>query len=775
MRRTALQNHSADGFGPQIVQWKEEAASEPVFVKGTEFAAFRPPEASLTMTGEEATVADLRDVAGFLQHLEEKMARIQAESAELLGARAAAPAYVELDPRRLSTTGEYLGPRALRSREVAELAGAGLFPLDDDAARRRADGAVEGYLKEFKYRKRLVHRCVKIQSYERMRVRLRCFRLWVARRRRKLRHHVYAWRACTNADLFFDKHCLNKNFHAWREQARANKQQRAVTWAMFERRLGREQLTVCAVNLFFDAQDMPPPPSANIEAVNIGIRRKIYKLILRGWTDYLIEQRRNHVAAAMALERALRKAPGKRLVVETVHLAYHMWRRLAQFKKAVRAMRNPPRFATPQLPEWDAYVLLFTQRRVRRKRAEKRGRAARARRCHRAWRDVVVRRRLLEDAVERSRAQLMEAFMVQALREWNAFCRTRGRTVRRTAVYFAAWAQWAPRKRRLRRAKVQCVDKANGWCGGRAIRAWVARVHSARVLYAYQLARGLALRPDAVSADYERRVDEEVAARDDAKEDNAALGAVKKAAALDGFDARVVHARRYHAALSSGLLFCDRGPHWALLQCLRAWKKVVKRIVVWRQHRFLYLRGLVNHLARTVLLAWQSVASGAPVPGLLPNGARLSLDPLRPLDRASETAIRLERGHRADAYVDDHVYAFRTPIPGPCRRPATRAPAARATRCRPPRRAPRPPPRRRAAASRAAGRRAAAGPSRRRGAARARARGAAARAAAGRGRGAPSPRTRSSTRPSAAATTARPSAPRAATRGAPSRARARTT
>ena len=79
MRRTALQNHSADGFGPQIVQWKEEAASEPVFVKGTEFAAFRPPEASLTMTGEEATVADLRDVAGVLQHLEEKMARIQAE------------------------------------------------------------------------------------------------------------------------------------------------------------------------------------------------------------------------------------------------------------------------------------------------------------------------------------------------------------------------------------------------------------------------------------------------------------------------------------------------------------------------------------------------------------------------------------------------------------------------------------------------------------------------------------------------------------------------
>jgi len=283
MRRTALQNHSADGFGPQIVQWKEEAASEPVFVKGTEFAAFRPPEASLTMTGEEATVADLRDVAGFLQHLEEKMARIQAESAELLGDRAAAPAYVELDPRRLSTTGEYLGPRTLRSREVAELAGAGLFPLDDDAARRKADGAVEGYLKEFKYRKRLVHRCVKIQSYERMRVRLKCFRLWVARRRRKLRHHVYAWRACTNADLFFDKHCLNKNFHAWREQARANKQQRAVTWAMFERRLGREQLTVCAVNLFFDAQDMPPPPSANIDhptsELSISVKSKSIRLI----------------------------------------------------------------------------------------------------------------------------------------------------------------------------------------------------------------------------------------------------------------------------------------------------------------------------------------------------------------------------------------------------------------------------------------------------------------------------------------------------------------
>ena len=74
-------------------------------------------------------------------------------------------------------------------------------------------------------------------------------------------------------------------------------------------------------------------------------------------------------------------------------------------------------------------MLLFTQRRVRRRKAEVLGLKAMKRRYARAWRRVIVRRKTLEDAVERSRARLLEAAVVQALREWNAHCRTRGRTV----------------------------------------------------------------------------------------------------------------------------------------------------------------------------------------------------------------------------------------------------------------------------------------------------------------------------------------------------------
>jgi len=213
-------------------------------------------------------------------------------------------------------------------------------------------------------------------------------------------------------------------------------------------------LTVCAVNLFFDAQDMPPPPSNTILVVTIGIKRKILRCILKGWKAYLDEEHRQHAQVTTTLQRCLRQGTEfGRLVVEIVHLAFHVWSRLAKFKKAVRNFENPPKFGKPQLPEWDAYVLLFTRRKVRKRKAEKVGRLAMMRRYQRAWRGVISRRKQLEDAVERSRARLLEAAVVQALREWNAHCRSRGRTVRRAAVYFAAWATWAPRKKRLKGQK----------------------------------------------------------------------------------------------------------------------------------------------------------------------------------------------------------------------------------------------------------------------------------------------------------------------------------
>ena len=93
---------------------------------------------------------------------------------------------------------------------------------------------------------------------------------------------------------------------------------------MFERRLGKEALTVCAVNLFFDSQDMPPPPSNTILVVTIGIRRKILRCIVRGWREYMKEELRQHARVTTTLQRCLRQGTEfGRLVVELVHLAFH--------------------------------------------------------------------------------------------------------------------------------------------------------------------------------------------------------------------------------------------------------------------------------------------------------------------------------------------------------------------------------------------------------------------------------------------------------------------
>ena len=178
---------------------------------------------------------------------------------------------------------------------------------NDRSSRRKSSGR-RRYLQAFKYRRRLLHRAVKVQSYVRMWPRLRAFLAWRERRRRKRRHHLLGWRAAATSATFFARHCKRRNLRAWREQTENAAQQRAVTWAMFERRLGKEKLTVCAVNLFFDTADMPPPPSNTVKVVTIGIRRKIYKTIFNGWRAFAPPRRKTSMfSASSSSERSRRR------------------------------------------------------------------------------------------------------------------------------------------------------------------------------------------------------------------------------------------------------------------------------------------------------------------------------------------------------------------------------------------------------------------------------------------------------------------------------------
>ena len=220
--------------------------------------------------------------------------------------------------------------------------------------------------------------------------------------------------------------------------------------------------------------------------------------------------------------------------------------------------------------------------------------------------------------------------------------------MRRGAVYFAAWARWAPRKRRLRRTKVRVKDKVNEWACSNGIRTWMRKVHDARVLYAFQLARGLTLQP---SPQYERAVPSTIRVCKEDKE--------PEPYEFDASDADAVARRRHLSAYSAGLLLLNRGPLWYTVKCFTEWRRVVKATVRWRRQRFLYLHSMAKQLQRTVLLAWQGVAKGAAVPCLLPNGSRLSLDPLKPLDRFADTCHKVfVENCQAELLVEDRAMAL---------------------------------------------------------------------------------------------------------------------
>ena len=202
MRRTSLLRDTTGGLGPHITQWNEERDTDSApRAKGTQFALFRPPEAFASFEHNETTVHDLRDIERFMSSLGERMDAVMAGRAELLadgelGAdgepRPRVPSAEEAMMRSsrggahttggrsvrfgestrasrsrkgVMSSGLPLQGRPLREREKEELAGGGLFPVDDDLARAKQSAMVEGYLKEFKYRKRLIHRCRKTVSY----------------------------------------------------------------------------------------------------------------------------------------------------------------------------------------------------------------------------------------------------------------------------------------------------------------------------------------------------------------------------------------------------------------------------------------------------------------------------------------------------------------------------------------------------------------------------------------------------------------------------------
>ena len=407
----------------EIILWThaDKTRHDPpgIIPKGTEFAQMRPKKLRPNFSGKQGapTTQDLQNIDQFLASLE-------ARTNELLQPQQPSP--IKKKTQRRTKRGLLVEKPFLNDRQHRELSGTGLFPIDDEAEARKESQSVETFLRRYKYQRKLSMRCVKIQAFIRMRPRRRAFAKRWARRNAKRLHHLLGWRAVTQGAKFF-AHChMRRHLRAWRLQTEDQKQQAIVTWAMFKQRLGKENLTVCAVNLFFESSEMPPPPSPTIKAVTVGIQRKIFGVIWRGWRKYLSDQKRAELEVSTVLQRCLRRmglrARGRR--DGSFDLPHVGASRGVQ--EDVRAQNNPPGWASRSC-RVGRHVTLFT-RRVRARKAEKVGKVAMKRRYHRAWRWVIFNRKRLEDAVVKARARLLES-------KWSISCGPGTPTVVKRSYY----------------------------------------------------------------------------------------------------------------------------------------------------------------------------------------------------------------------------------------------------------------------------------------------------------------------------------------------------
>lgn len=570
----------------------------------------------------------------------------------------------------------HLKERVQRVRERAQIAGINrriaYVPLthvpEVDAVEE--DLATLDFLKVYKYEKRKISRVLKCQSLQRMRMRKKTFAKWRARRRSIIRQHLRAWWAVSTARYFFNKRLRRRVLRLWQVTACEAKKIRVVSWALFKRELGREHLSICAVNFFFSNEDTLLDEGI-IKSVRVGVRRKILIMLIGAWKLRLAENSRRYATASMILRRCAR-GHSKRLAVEFVVKGFYMWYRHVVFKRELRKGGcAPPTFkgVEPAMKEWENYLLLFSQRRERGRQADVRGRKASQRRHFTSWRVYVRWHQALETSIDRTLELNLRSFAVEVLRGWNNSCRTRGRSLRRMRVYYAAWAIWSRRKRQFRIAKLSIATSTREAKQKRHLHNWLGRLTQRRIVHMFQLARGLAVSRTLPAEWWDCSPVEGIAqgcTNDLEADDDLASSAhheKAKKSHLSMSCEQTLVTRRFQCSISAIFLLHGRHAHWTMLKCWRGWLRVVAARSRWRSFIFLHRKNVVRHLTWTVLRAWRAATSKT-AKTRLGNKFPSSLEALMVLDRTAEAFQKVSGGAHHCADVDAFLEPYASMLGG---------------------------------------------------------------------------------------------------------------
>jgi len=434
-----------------------------------------------------------------------------------------------------------------------------------------------------------------VQSYWRTKQKRQRLVKWKANRQRRLRVHLRAWMAVTNADSFFSRALCRWVWRGWQQVVSDAKRIQVITWKVFRGRVGQPSLSITAVNLFFSGEAVPPD-ALMANALHLGVRRQILASLIRAWCAEVKRCQRCRTQAIVTMQRALRRNPDAKIhwTPELLGLCFHMWRRSYAYKRAFKAMTRLPKFTDPDLPEWSAWTRQYMSHQLLKQKADKRGLRIFKLNKLRRWRWYTRYMKGIADRLVQAAQYYEDTLRGKVLRTWLAYTRCRGHVFRRRVVYFKAWKAWAPRKKRLRQLKQLLLMKATKNIAQHGLHKWSRCLNNVRLLNAYRLRR-------------------------------------------------IWDPSAFFPVMSVSYTLNSMPANSYLLHTFQRWQVLRARRVAWRSFYYLHQRSSVQQLLGTIFRAWRHSTGKWTA-----TGETLSLEPPRALDRNCALAAAVRSGYRPE-------------------------------------------------------------------------------------------------------------------------------
>ena len=388
-----------------------------------------------------------------------------------------------------------------------------------------------------------------------------------------------------------------------------------------------------------------------MERVLAGIRRQILTLLFAEWAKETRESVRTQAKACEKLQSALHrcKAYGA-WAGELGNLGFHIWRRMTKHKLLIKRGEEPPLFERPKLVEWDRWVVRYTARLALKAHVRKIGAMVFLKNKFRRWRYQAQFMAAQNLRVAIAVKHHNNVWMSKITKTWGEFCRGRGKAARRRETYLQAWAQWAPRKKKLNNLKreARMVVKQGGLFVCAIAAAYSSR--SPHLTCLTILCRGNAHTTPKTHHAHISHIIIIIAIEIRAVRLRCLLKnwnmKIKDALLISGYgNHRIIdpkYKKHRFALMAAAYLFLNRTTSFVAMSCFRKWFRYAKGVQLWKSFKFWHYKESATYLMRTVFKAWFFACPKR----YKPVAAKLTLfKPHNFIDRSNEMLQNLSIGY----------------------------------------------------------------------------------------------------------------------------------